>query len=174
MISSKNKCVFIRNISNISWQIILDAWCASINVASKCPIAWNISRHAPAWRFYLHCGIEETSSPGIICIVCQQVLHHPSKHGTSSTGKDLVAKAQIAKLKELKNSEFTILTSSSVDETGLAILKRQWSSGIMQVSLLRKFIFAVQVWSILTELTDKMHQTGTWGLWNFQISPRHV
>jgi len=79
-----------------------------MNVGSKRPIAWNNSRHALSWQFYVHCGIEETGSPGIICIVCHQVLRHPSEHGTSSMGKDLQAKAHIAKLNELTVSEVTI------------------------------------------------------------------
>jgi len=69
-ISSKNECVFICDLSDHTLQMIFDASWASINEGLKRPIAWNNSRHAPLWRFYLHCGIEETSSPGIICIVC--------------------------------------------------------------------------------------------------------
>jgi len=122
MISSKNKCVFSRGLSDLTLQIIFDAWWASMNEGSKRPIAWNNSRHAPLWRFYLHCGIEETGSPGIIFIVCHQVLRHPSEHGTSSMGKHLLAKAQITKLDELTESEITELTSSTVDGTALAIL----------------------------------------------------
>jgi len=98
MISSKNECVFIRDLSDLTLQIIFDAWWDSMDIDSKRPIAWNNSRHAPSWRFYLHCGMEENGSPGIICIVCHQVLRHPSEHGTSSMGKHLVAKAHIAKL----------------------------------------------------------------------------
>jgi len=98
-----------------------------MNEGSKQPIVWNNSRHAQSWRFYLHCEIEETGSPGIICIVCHQVLRHPLQHGTSSMGKHLLAKAHIAKLNELTESEVTELTSSTVDETDLAILKRQGS-----------------------------------------------
>jgi hypothetical protein len=105
-----------------------------MNEGSKRPIAWNASRHAPSWRFYLHCRIEETGSPGIICIVCHQVLRHPSEHGTSSMGKHLLAKAHIAKLNELTDSEVTELTSTTVDETAFAILKRQGSRGITIVS----------------------------------------
>jgi len=100
LIDSKNERVFIRNLSDLTLEIILDALCASMNVGSKTPIGWNDSRHAPSWEFYLHCGIEETGSPGIICIVCHQVLCHPSEHGTSSMGKHLLAKAHIAKLNE--------------------------------------------------------------------------
>jgi hypothetical protein len=92
----------------------------------------------------LYCGIEETGSTGIICIVCHQVLHHPSEHGTSSMGKHLLAKAHIAKLNELTESEVTKLTSLSVDKTALAILKRQGSRGITIVSLQRKIIFDIQ------------------------------
>jgi len=101
MISSKDERVIIRNLSDLTLQIIFDAWWASMNVGSKRPIAWNASRHAPSWRFYSHCGIEETGSPGIICIVCHQVLRHPAEHGTSSMGKHLLAEAHIAKLNEL-------------------------------------------------------------------------
>jgi len=117
MISSKNERVFIRDLSDLTLQIIFNAWWASKNVGSKQPIAWNASRHAPSWRFYLHCGIEESGSPGIICIVSHQVLRHPSDHGTSSMGKHLLAKAHIAKLHELTESEVTKLTSSMVNET---------------------------------------------------------
>jgi hypothetical protein len=127
MISSKNECVFICELSDLTLQIMFDAWWASMNDGSKRPIAWNNSRQVPLWRFYLHCGIEETGSPGIIHIVCHQVLRHPSEHGTSSMGKHLLAKAHIAKFNKLTESEVTELTSSMVDETALAILKRQGS-----------------------------------------------
>ena len=135
MITSKNERVFIRDLSDLTLQIIFDAWWASLNVGLKRPIAWKNSRHAPSWRFYLHCGIEETGSPGIICILCHQVLLHPLEHGTSSMGKHLPAKAHIARLNELLESEVSELTSSTVDETALAILKRQGSCGITIVSL---------------------------------------
>jgi len=144
MISSKNESVSIRDLSDLTLQIIFDAWRASMNVGSKRPIAWKNSRHAPLWRFYLHCGIEETGSPGIICIVCHQVPCHPSEHGTSSMGKHLLAKAHIAKLNKVTESEVTELTSLTVDETALAILKRQGSRGITIVSLQRKTIFDIQ------------------------------
>jgi hypothetical protein len=144
MISSKNERVIIRDFSDLTLQIIFGAWWASMNVGSKRPIAWKNSRHAPSWRIYLHCGIEETGSPGIICIVCHQVLPHPSEHGTSSMGKHLLAKAHIAKLNELTESEVTELASSTVDETALAILKWQGSREITIVSLQRKSIFDIQ------------------------------
>jgi len=145
IISSKNERVFIRDLSNLTLQIIFNAWWASMNVGLKRPIAWKNSRDAPSWRFYLHCGIEETGSPGIICIVCHQVLRHPSEHGTSSMGKHLLAKTHIAKLNEITESEVTELTSSTEDETALAILKRQGSRGITIASVPRKMILDIQL-----------------------------
>jgi hypothetical protein len=97
MIPSKNKCVFLRDLSDLALKFICDAWWASMNVGEKRPIAWNNSRHPPWWRFDLHWGIEQTGIPGIICIVCHQVLYHPSEHGTSSMGNHLLAKAHITK-----------------------------------------------------------------------------
>jgi len=116
-----------------------------MNVDSKRPIAWNNSRHVPLWRFYLHCGIAETGSAAIICIVCLQVLRHPSEHGTCSMGKHLLAKAHITEWIELTESEVTELTSSTVDETALVILKRQGSWGITIVISQGKIRFDIQV-----------------------------
>jgi hypothetical protein len=127
MISSKKKRVLLPDLSILTLRIICDTWLASKNEGSKRHIAWNNSRYVPSWRFYLHCGIQETGSPGIICIVCHQVLPHPSEHGTCLMGKLLLAKAPIATLNELTESEVTELTSSTVDGTALAILKRQGS-----------------------------------------------
>jgi uridylate kinase len=59
-------------------------------------------------------------------------------------GKHLLAKAHIAKLNELTESEVTELTSTMVDETALAILKRQGSREITIVSLQREFGFEIQ------------------------------
>ena len=70
-------------------------------------------------------------------------------------GKHLLAKAHIAKLNESTVSEVTESNSSKVDETALAILKRQGSRGIPIVSSQRKIKLTIQVLSILTELTDK-------------------
>jgi len=145
VISSKNESVFTHDLSHLSLHIIFDGWWASINVGSERPIAWNISGHAPWWLFYLHCGIEENSSPGIIYIVCHQVLRHPSEHGTSSMRKHLLGKAHIAKLNELTQSEVTDLTSSTVDETALAILRRQQSRGITILCSQRKIVFDIEL-----------------------------
>jgi hypothetical protein len=68
--------------------------------------------------------MEENSSPGIICTVRHQVLRRQSEHATTSMGKHLLVKAHIAKLNELPESEVNELTSSTVDETALAILTR--------------------------------------------------
>jgi hypothetical protein len=127
MIFSKNEHVFICDLSDRTLQISFDAWWASMNEGSKRPIATNNSSHAALWYFYFHCGIAETGSSGIIFIVCHQVLHHPSEYGTSSMGNHLLAKAHIAKLNDLTETEATELTSSTIDVTGLAILKRQGS-----------------------------------------------
>ena len=60
-------------------------------------------------------------------------------------GKHLLAKAHIAKLNQLTESEVTELTSSTVDETAYVILKRQESGGITTVSVLRKMIFDIKL-----------------------------
>jgi len=89
--------------------------------------------------------MKETRSPGIICIVCQHVLCHPSEHGTSSMGKHMLAKAHIAKLNTLTESDITELTSSTVDETPYATLQSQRSQVIKVVSLQKKIIFDSQL-----------------------------
>jgi len=142
MISSKHERVFSRDLNDLTLRIIFDA---SMNAGSKRSIGWQNSQHVPSWWFYLHCGFEETGSPGIICIVCHQVLRHPSEHGTSSMGKHLPAKAHIAKLNELTESEVTELTSSTVDEAALAILMRQRSCGITIVSSQEKFVGNIDI-----------------------------
>jgi len=58
--------------------------------------------------------------------------------------KHLLAKAQIAKLYELTETEVTELTTSMVDETASAITGRQGSQGITRVSLQMKFIMDIQ------------------------------
>jgi hypothetical protein len=56
----------------------------------------------------------------------------------------------------------------------LAIHKRQGSQGILIASSLWKFRLNILVWSILTELIDKMLWTGITGLSNCKTSPRHL
>jgi hypothetical protein len=142
MISSKNEHVFSCNVSDLTLQIIFDAWWVSMNVSSKRSIAQSFSRYTPSWQFYMHCGIEETGNPGMICIICHEVpCNDPSEYWTSSMGKQLLAKAHIAQLNELMLSEVSELTSTTLDETALAILKRQSSCGITLVSLQRRLMF---------------------------------
>jgi len=144
-ISSKNECVFVRELREMTLQIIFDAYWASTNVGSKHPIPWKNSSHASSWRCYFHCQIEETGSSGIICIICHQVLHHLSEHGSSSMGKYFLETAYITKLNELTELEVSELTSSTVDGITLAIQNMQGSWGITIVSLQRKFMLHTQV-----------------------------
>jgi hypothetical protein len=143
MRSAQNLPLFICDLGDLTVQIILDAWWASMNVCSKKPIGWNISRHAPLWQFYLYCGIKNTGSPGIIIIVCHQAPHHSSEHRNCSMGKHLLGKVQISRLNDITVSEGTELTSSTVDEMALAIIKKQASRGIPIVSSLRKFVYNI-------------------------------
>jgi len=133
----------IRDLSDRNLLNMFNAWWAAMNVGSTCPIAWNISRHVSSGEFHLHCGIDETSSLGIIYVICHQVLHHPSEHGTSFMGKNLLARGHIAMLNELAELEVTSLTSSMVDESPLAILKRQGSRGITVASSQRNMIVGI-------------------------------
>jgi hypothetical protein len=155
IISSKNERVFICDLNDLTLQTIFDAQWTSMNVDSKLSIVWNNYRHSSLWRIYLHCWIEETGSPGIICIICHQVLLHPSEHGTSSMGKHLLAKVHIAMLNELTESEVSELTMSTVDETALAILMRQGSQGITIVTFQLNLSFDIYTLAILTVMVDK-------------------
>ena len=139
----KNERFYIGDLSYLTLYNIFNAWWTSLNVGSKQPIVWNNYRHASSWQFYLHCEIEESGYPGIVCIVCHQVHRHPTEHGTSSMCKHLLAKAHISKLNTLTMSEVTELTSSTVDETALAILKRKGCRGIPIVSSQMKFKFNI-------------------------------
>ena len=47
MTSSKDRCVFIRDLSLITMEIILVTGRALMNLRSKWPIAWNNPRRAP-------------------------------------------------------------------------------------------------------------------------------
>jgi len=171
MISSRNEHVFIRDLCDLTLQIIFDHWWASMDVSSKRPIAWSDSGLAPWRRCYLHCSIEETSSPGVICIICHQFRRHPLQHATSSTGKHLLAKAHIAKLNELTESEVSEFTNTTIDETTLAILKRQSSRRMTIVSSQRQLIFDSLTLRISTQFTDRTLSTGSKGQPYCQISP---
>lgn len=137
-----------------------------INVGSMCPIARNNSGHELLWRCYLHCGMEETANPAIICITCHPVFCHLSEHVSSSMEKTMLDIVHIAKLKKFTKSKVIKLTILTVDVLTLAILKMQESRGITIVNVQSKFIFHIQVLSILTELIDKTLQTGSKGYSN--------
>jgi len=174
MISSKNERVFIRSLSDLTLQIIFHAWWASMNVGSSRPVAWNDSRYLSSWQLYLRCRMEETSSPGIMCIVCHKVLCHSLAHGISSMGRNLLAEAYIAYLNSFTELEVTELTSSTIDETALAILMRQGSQGIPIVSLQRKFIFVIQVNPSRLKWGTKCSKPAAMDFQTFELSPRHL
>jgi len=171
MISSKNENDFVCDLSDLTVQIIFDASWTAINTDLKGSNALNESKHAPLWHFHLHCGIEDSGSPGILCIICHQVLCQPSEHGLSSMGKHLLVEAHSAKLNESTESEVTELTSSTVEGTDLATLNRQGSQGITIVSSERKLIFNIEIICMLTELKDETHYTGSERLCYRQMSP---
>jgi len=77
-ISCKTEHVFCCDLDDLTLQIFFDAWWASRNVCLKRPITWINSRHLPSWGFNSHCGIEEFSSPCIICVMCHEVLRQQS------------------------------------------------------------------------------------------------
>jgi hypothetical protein len=77
--------------------------------------------------------------------------------------KNLLAKAQKAKLNEFTESEVSELTSRGIDEIALAILKRDGSQGITIVSSQRIFILVCNILSISIHLTDTMLYTGNKG-----------
>jgi len=60
-------------------------------------------------------------------------------------GIHLLAKAQIAKLNQLTDSEVAEVTTSTVYEISLAFLKRQGRRGVTIVSWQRKIIFDIEV-----------------------------
>jgi len=161
MISSKNQPIFIRDWNDFTSKIMFNAWWASTNIGLKRYIDWNNSRHTASWGCYLHCTFQETSSPGSIYITCHHVLRPVLEHGTRSLRKLLLANTHIAKLHKLTVSQVMELTSSTVNDTALAILRSWGSQGITMLSLQRIFICDIQIWSIDTELTHKSLQTGS-------------
>jgi hypothetical protein len=130
---------------NLTSQIIFDTGWGWMNVCLKWPFAWNNSSLQPSWRFYLHCGSNGTSSPGIICVICQQVLCYLSEYGTSPMGTHLQEKAPITKVNEFTESEVTAFTCSMVEEISLAILKWRGCRGITIVSSQSHSIFNIQI-----------------------------
>jgi hypothetical protein len=127
--SSKCKRVLLYDLSDITLYILFDAWWTSMNVGWQPPISWNNSKYTPTWWFYLPYRIGDTCSTGIICIIRNQVLWHRSEHGTRSIGKQLQAKVCPTKWNELTELYFTKLTTSTVHEIALIIIKRCGSRG---------------------------------------------
>jgi len=98
----------------------------------------------------------------------------PSEHGTSSMGKHLLPKAHITKLNQLTVADVTELSSTTVDEAALAMIRKQGSRGIPIVSGQTKFEYNIVVRSIFTEVRDKTLWTAIKGLSNCRLSPRHL
>jgi hypothetical protein len=134
MYSTKEERVFIRDLTDEILQMVFDKWWTSMNVETKTTIVWSGSRHAAAWRFYKHCAKTENGCPGIICIVCNTVLVHPSENGTSTMAKHLQSKTHKAELNKLTESDVSLLTDTAGDEQALAVLKKKGSQGVMVAS----------------------------------------
>jgi acetolactate synthase regulatory subunit len=75
-------------------------------------------------------------------------------------GKHLLVNAHIAKLNELKESEVSEFTKSTVTEIALAILKRQGSRAITIIMSQLKILFDIQMLAIFNVMADKTIQTG--------------
>jgi len=118
------------------------------------------TRHEPSWQFCLHCGIEETGSPGILCIICHQVLCHLSEHGTSLMGILLETKAPIAVLNELTVRSYWVDKfdgpRNSFNHPEEVRTSRNDTSQFAD-----KMHIQHPGWSILTEITDITLQTGS-------------
>lgn len=135
LIPSTKELVIIRDLSDIDFQLTCGTLWASIYVGSKCLTDSDNFRFVPLRGFYVHIRLQETASPGIICIGCDQCLRYWSEHGTSPIGIHSLTKVQIEMLNESTESEVSELASSTVEDTVLAILQRQSGRGITIVSL---------------------------------------
>lgn len=78
MIPPKNILPIICDLGVLALQIISDTWWAYMNIPSTRSISWDKPQHTSSWQLYVQSAIEETASSGIICIICSQVLRHPS------------------------------------------------------------------------------------------------
>lgn len=144
-ISSNDYCVCIRDLSDVTLQIILDVWWASVRVNSTCSIACDNSQCARACWFHLHWAIEKTAIPGIMGIVRHHILLHLSESGTNSMGKHLLTEPHIAQWNKSIVTKVTELTTSTATEIAVAILMKQRRPGITSVSLDRKIIFNIYI-----------------------------
>lgn len=160
MYSAKEERVFIRDLSDVRLQMMFDDWWTSMKVETKKTIVWSTSRHASAWRFFKLCANTENGSPGIICIVCHQVLAHPSENGTSTMGKHLTTKAHKLQLDKLTQSDLSIITGTAGEEQALAVLKKKGSHGVMVASHSYQTEANQKLKIILTILTDRTFKSG--------------
>jgi len=69
-------------------------------------------------------------------------------------GETLAGKSSHRNVKQKTKLDGSEWTCSMVDDISLAILKRHWDQGITILSAQEKFIFDIQLWSILTKLTN--------------------
>jgi hypothetical protein len=75
---------------------------------------------------------------------------------------------------KLTELEVTELTSKTIDEKALALLKRHGRHGMRIVSSQGKFIFDSSNLSILIHSTNQTHQAGNKELAYCRITPSHV
>lgn len=144
-ISSNDYCIWIRDSSHVTLQIILEVWWASMRVNSTCSIDCDNSQCALAWWFHLHWAIEKTAIPGIMWSFRHHNLLHQSESGTHSMGKHLLPKPHIAHWNKSIVTIVTELTTWTATEIAVAILKKQRRPGIASVSLKREIIFNIYI-----------------------------
>jgi hypothetical protein len=143
MISSTNQNGIIWDLSNLTFEIELNKWRDSMNVGSKCHIAWNHSGCAAWLLFCIICRTVETDSLCIQCFICNQVIPYRSELVNSSLWEHTLAKVHISKLSKLTGSEFTELTYSTVHEAALPKLKAAASRGIPIVCWEKQYMFDI-------------------------------
>jgi len=143
IISSKNEHVFMHDLSDHSFQIIVDIWGVSMTLGLKWPVVWNISRHVALWQICLHCRIDKTGSHGIISLVCHHDLHYPFTTWDLLNVETVTGKAHIGMLNELTESDVTEWHTLTVDETALAIVNKQGCQRVTIVSSQRKIMVTI-------------------------------
>lgn len=144
--ASDDRTVYIRDSDNTTLQSTFDSWWVSMNTTTKKPVNWNGRKSSPAWRFYKQCGIISDGTPAIICIVCHQILAHPSQVGASGMSKHLTSRVHIAKKNQLTDEDINETgLSVATDEKVLDILKKKGSHGTLMVSKTTSIIFTQSV-----------------------------
>jgi len=160
MISSKNEGVFIRDLRNLTGQIIFDAWRASLNVGPKRPVRWNDSRHASSW--WLFCPAElrgQAALESYVSFVIKIFVIHlnmaPAQWGNTWWQK---LTWQCWTSQESQNSLNWLVGRS---------MKQLWPfwRGKKVRNYNSKFAEEIHIWhpckSILTKMIEKMFQTGS-------------